>query len=113
MKEENDRDAQIEDSDEMRAEYNFSEAVRGRFYRPLHKGYTVVVEKTDGTNVVQDVKLEDGVVLLEPDVREYFPDSQAVNRALRSLIKLLEEVPGKQSLAGRPQNVKTKQGRAK
>jgi hypothetical protein len=27
-------------------------------------------------------------VMLEPDIREYFPDSQAVNAALRGLIKL-------------------------
>lgn len=33
----------------------------------------------------------EGVVVLAPDVRAYFPDSDAVNRALRSLIPLHEE----------------------
>jgi len=28
-------------------------------------------------------------VMIEPDVREYFPDSETVNRALRCLIQLL------------------------
>ncbi len=32
--------------------------------------------------------------MLEPDVREYFPDSDAVNKALRGLIRLL---PGKRA----------------
>ena len=27
--------------------------------------------------------------MLEPDVRQYFPDSEAVNNALRSLIALI------------------------
>jgi hypothetical protein len=38
---------------------------------------------------VQHVKLEEGTVLLEPDVRKYFPDSDAVNSALRCLIPLV------------------------
>jgi hypothetical protein len=108
MKEAHEQSAETEDKDDMRAEYDFSDAVRGRFYRPLHEGYAVVVEKADGTNIVQHVKLEDGAVLLEPDVRQYFPDSQAVNRALRSLIKLLEEIPGSQNSAKRPQKTKIK-----
>ena len=33
---------------------------------------------------------EDGAMLLDPDVRQYFPDSEAVNAALRCLIPLLE-----------------------
>ena len=35
-------------------------------------------------------------VILEPDVREYFPDSESVNNALRSLIML---IPQKQNAA--------------
>ena len=33
--------------------------------------------------------LKDGAVMLEPDVREYFPDSETVNSVLRSLIMLI------------------------
>jgi hypothetical protein len=44
-------------------------------------------------------------VLLAPDVREYFSDSEAVNEALRSLIHLIEKVParkyGRQSSSSR------------
>lgn len=33
-------------NDEMRAEYDFSKAERGKFYRPLDKGYKITVSKT-------------------------------------------------------------------
>jgi len=82
-------------SEEMRTEYDFSKAERGRFYRPLDKGYTVHVTKKDGTVVVNHYTLAEGTVLLAPDVLEYFPDSEAVNEALRLLIKLMDKVPAR------------------
>ncbi len=82
-------------SEEMRTEYDFSKAERGRFYRPLNKGYTVHVTKKDGAVVVNHYTLAEGTVLLAPDVLEYFPDSEAVNEALRLLIKLMDKVPAR------------------
>lgn len=79
--------------DEMRAEYDFSKAERGKFYRPLDKGYTVHVHKKDGTTVIKHYTLTEGTVLLAPDVLEYFSDSESVNEALRSLIQLMDKVP--------------------
>ena len=81
--------------DEMRPEYDFSKAERGKFYRPLDKGYKVHVQQGDGTIVVNHFTLTEGTVLLAPDVREYFSDSQSVNDALRSLIDLTKKVPAK------------------
>jgi hypothetical protein len=63
--------------------------VRGKYYKAYRAGHSVKIHKEDGTTVVQHFKLEDGAVMLEPDVRKYFPDSDAVNRALRSLIVLI------------------------
>ena len=80
---------------EMRDEYDFSQAERGKFYRPLDKGYKVHVNQGNGTVVVNHYTLAEGTVLLAPDVREYFSDSQSVNEALRSLIQLMEKVPAK------------------
>jgi hypothetical protein len=80
-------------NDEMRAEYDFSKAERGKFYRPLDKGYTIHVNKKDGTVEVNHYMLAEGTVLLAPDVAEYFPDSESVNEALRSLIRVAEKVP--------------------
>ena len=79
-------------TDDMRPEYDFSNAERAKFYRPLDKGYKVHVHQQDGTEVVNHYSLAEGTVLLAPDVREYFADSQAVNEALRSLIHLAEKV---------------------
>lgn len=58
-------------SDALRPEYNFdySKAVRGKYY----------------TRVVKE---DTNVVMLEPDVAKEFIDSAAVNEALRSLLEL-------------------------
>ena len=57
----------------MRPEYDFdySTAIRGKYYRRLLK---------EGTNVV----------VLDPDVARSFRSSAAVNEALRSLLKMSE-----------------------
>ena len=57
--------------DGMRREYDFdySRAVRGKYYRRLLK---------EGANVV----------VLEPDVAKAFRSSAAVNEALRSLLRM-------------------------
>lgn len=73
----------------MRAEYDFSKGVRGKHYRAMQAGYTMTIRGVDGTTVVKKVKPEKGSITLAPDVREYFPDSESVNTALRSLIKLI------------------------
>jgi len=58
-------------SDEVRPEYDFdySKAVRGKYYKRL---------LSEGANVV----------MLEPDIAKSFTDSDAVNKALRSLLDL-------------------------
>jgi len=89
-------------NDEMRAEYDFSKAERGKLHRPLDKGYAVHVTKSDGTVVVNQYTLGEGTVLLAPDVAEYFPDSESVNEALRSLIHLAERVPARKYRAQKP-----------
>jgi hypothetical protein len=59
--------------DDMRPEYEFdySKAVRGKYYRRLLK---------EGANVV----------VLDPDVAKAFRSSAAVNEALRSLLEMSE-----------------------
>jgi hypothetical protein len=58
-------------NDELRPEYNFdySKAVRGKYYKQL---------LAKGANVV----------VLDPDIAEAFHDSASVNAALRSLLDL-------------------------
>ncbi len=75
--------------DDMRPEYDFSGGVRGKHYKELRQGYSVKVHQSDGTTLIQNFRLEEGTVVLEPDVQKYFPDSDAVNMALRCLIPLV------------------------
>lgn len=57
--------------DEMRAEYDFSGGVRGKYAERYARG----------TNVV----------LLDPDVAEVFRDPASVNRALRALAAIIRD----------------------
>ena len=74
------------DTDEMREEYDFSEGVRGKHYGAYRAGHAVRVQKSDGSVEERYFTLEDGAVMLDPDVKDEFPDSESVNRALRSLL---------------------------
>ncbi|OHB86086.1 MAG: hypothetical protein A3D13_03670 [Planctomycetes bacterium RIFCSPHIGHO2_02_FULL_40_12] len=78
--------------EEMRPECDFSSmkrAVRGKYYKAYRSGHKVEIHRADGTTSVQHFKLEEGAVLLAPDVKKYFPNSEAVNKALRSLIEII------------------------
>ena len=75
-----------ENADEMREEYDFSKGVRGKHYRAYRAGHVVRVGKSDGSIEERHFTLEDGAVMLDPDLKARFPDSESVNRALRSLI---------------------------
>ncbi|MCX5809771.1 MAG: hypothetical protein NTX36_10445 [Proteobacteria bacterium] len=86
--------------EDMRPEYDFSTmkgAVRGKYCKAYREGHKVVIHKEDGTDSVQYFKLEDGAIMLEPDVRKYFPTSDTVNKALRSLIEI---IPAKRRASG-------------
>jgi hypothetical protein len=77
--------------EEMRAEYDFKgkKGERGKYYRAYREGHTVLIQQTDGTETIQHFTLEEGAIMLEPDVRKYFPTSESVNETLRSLISLI------------------------
>lgn len=56
-----------EPKDEMRAEYDFSGGIRGKYVKRFASGSNIVV--------------------LEPDLAERFKTSKAVNRALRAFVR--------------------------
>ncbi len=58
----------VKPDDEMRDHYDFSGGVRGKYAARYAEGGNVVV--------------------LAPDVAEVFPDSVAVNEALRTLVRI-------------------------
>ncbi len=75
-----------DNTDEMREEYDFSQGVRGKHYRAYRAGHVVRVRKSDGSIEERHFTLEDGAVMLDPDLKARFPDSESVNSALRSLV---------------------------
>jgi len=81
--------------DEMLPEYDFSGGVRGKYYSAYRQGYTVTIHKNDGTVEERRFRPEEGVVVLDRDVRRYFPDAESVNNALRALIALIPRKPRK------------------
>lgn len=78
---------------DVRAEYDFSNGVRGKHHHALRSGYTITIHQANGKKIVKRVDSPNAVVVLAPDVQEFFPDAEAVNTTLRSLIRL---VPNKQ-----------------
>ena len=61
-----------DEKDDMHEEYDFSDAVRGKYIKRFP----------------QDVIM----VTLEPDVAAAFPDAESVNEALRLLIKAAKKI---------------------
>ena len=56
---------------DMLEEYDFSKGIRGKYAKQYQKGTNVVV--------------------IDPDVAEFFPSNEAVNDALRSLIPIIKK----------------------
>lgn len=94
--------------DEMLPEYDFSgkTGVRGKYYQAMRNGYTIHIHREDGTILVQHITRPEGTVTLDPDVKAYFPDAEAVNTALRSLIQLIPTKKRKQPSIGTPRRRK-------
>lgn len=76
----------INEVKEMRKEYDFSGGAGGKHFKSYRKGHTVKIKKQDGTVDVQYFTEKDGAVMLDPDIKKHFPDSESVNKALRSLL---------------------------
>ena len=79
-------DESDKDQGEMRDEYDFSRGVRGKHYRAYRAGHTVWIAKEDGALEERHFTLADGAAMLDRDLNLRFPDSDAVNQALRSIV---------------------------
>ena len=82
-----------DNSDDMLPEYDFSSGIRGKHFRDFQQGYTVTIRHADGSTTTEQYQPKPGIIHLEPDVQAYFPDSESVNKALRSLIALIPANP--------------------
>ncbi len=74
--------------DTLRDDYDFTDGVRGKYSHFSDQPRTFRIRQPDGS-VIE--KTTQAPITLDPDVRHYFPDSEAVNRALRGLIELMPE----------------------
>lgn len=74
--------------DDIAAEYDLSGGMRGKHATAMRAGYHITIQDADGTTEVREVAPTPGTVVLDPDVRKYFSNSEAVNRALRELIEV-------------------------
>lgn len=80
--------------DELRPEYDLSKlkgGVRGKYAKQMARGFTVTVHHPDGKKTVKKFGPRQEVVILDPDLRDYFPDSKSVNRALRALVRIADK----------------------
>ena len=69
----------------MKKEYDFSQGARGKHYRQYREGHAVRIHKENGEIEVHYFTLQDGAVMLDPDLKAHYPDSDSVNKALRSI----------------------------
>lgn len=85
---------QDELEDDLREEYDLSQLknpVRGQYYQQYREGHSVTIHHEDGTKTVEHFPSQNDVIILDPDVKKYFPNSESVNATLRSLIKLIPQ----------------------
>ncbi len=82
-----------EDEDNMLPEYNLKgkTGVRRKYGEEIERNFTVRITQKDGKVVTQRYEMVDGAVMLAPDVRAYFPDSDTVNNVLRALIPAIQK----------------------
>lgn len=80
------KNSDIREKAEMREEYDFSGAVRGKHYREYRAGHTVRIHKASGAMEIHHFTQKDGSIMLDPDVKDRFPTSKAVNKALRAVM---------------------------
>ncbi len=61
----------------------------GKQHKAYRQEHTIKIHEADETSTVQYFTLEDVAVMPAPDVQEYFPDLESVNKALDFLIKIM------------------------
>lgn len=73
--------------DDMLPEYDLTalQSERGRYYQAYRQGHQVNIYQ-ENMMETHYFTLEEGAVMLEPDVLAHFSNSESVNRALRGLI---------------------------
>src|ERR1044071_6754863 len=79
--------------DDILPEYKLEgkKGMREKYAKSMQKGYSVRILNEDGTVTIRDFVSKENTVVLDPDAKAYFPDSESVTQALRSLIYFIPE----------------------
>ena len=78
----------VMESEEIRP-VDFSGGLRGKHSAAYRRGHTVKVRQDDGPITVQKFVPDTDAVVIDRDIRTYFPDAASINNALRSLIGII------------------------
>lgn len=66
--------------EDMLEHYDFSNGVQGNYLHLLEQDQQITIHHEDGTKTIRIIPAP---IHLDDDIREYFPNSKAVNDALR------------------------------
>lgn len=78
----------VDSIDEIKT-VDFNGGVRGKHSESYRRGHTVKIRHDDDTVTVQRFIPDKDAVLLDKDVKAFFPNAEAVNNALRTLINII------------------------
>lgn len=70
---------------------NFTGGIRGKHRIACQNGYQIHVEQADGSVIIHKFLPDKSAIILDDDIKQYFPDAPAVNAALRGLINLVPQ----------------------
>ena len=79
----------IDIKEDMAAEYDFSQGVRGKHFQKLTDGYTVTVYSPNKENYDLQLIENSSYIKIDKDVNAIFKTSEEVNNALRVLISAI------------------------
>jgi len=78
---------------------DFTDGVRGKHSEAYRRGHTIKVRQDNGTISVQKFVPDSDAVVIDRDLRAYFPDAATINNALRVLIGIIPHKPRKMHTA--------------
>jgi hypothetical protein len=78
-------------NDEDIQQVDFTGGVRGKHSVAYRRGHTVRVRHADESVTVQRFIPDADAVVIDRDVRAFFPDATSINNALRALIGIIPQ----------------------
>lgn len=70
---------QYELEDDLKEEYDLSHLknpIWGKYFQRYQERYSVTIHHEDGTTTVEHFPKQNDIITLDPDVKQYFPNSE-------------------------------------